>query len=109
MLIFGNMQKEGNPIGAFLAAHVAREDVVVAMVAHVNGVQDGVLERNATEFAVVRFGGRVCTVRVGCVVGMVFVVVERCIATSDRFDWCRGSRVGLLLLMIFVINVHFIL
>lgn len=44
MLIFGNVQKEGNPIGAFFAAHVACEDIVVAMVAHVNGVQDGVLE-----------------------------------------------------------------
>lgn len=57
MFIFGDVQEERDAIGALLAAHIACEDVVVAMIAHVNGVQYGVLEGNTAKFAIVRFDG----------------------------------------------------
>lgn len=100
MLIFGNVQEKCDSIGTFFAAHIAREDIVIAVVTHVDGVENGILKRNAAEFAIECFGGCICTVCVGCVIGMVFVVVYRRLASSIRFDWRRGGIVDLLLMIV---------
>lgn len=57
MGIPGNVQEEGHPVVAFLAAHITLEHVVVSVVAHVNCVEDGVLEGDITELALEHFGG----------------------------------------------------
>lgn len=65
------------------------------MVAHMDGVQHGILERNATEFAIVCFGGRVGTIWIGSIVV--------CIGAGDRFDRCGGVGVLLMLLIMIVL------
>lgn len=44
-----DMQEEGNSVVALFPAHVAFENIIVAMVTHVNGIQDVVFERNITK------------------------------------------------------------
>lgn len=49
--IAGHVDKETNGSVALLAAHVALKDIVAAVVSHVDGVQDSVLEVNITILA----------------------------------------------------------
>lgn len=57
MSIPSNVQEEGHSVVAFLAAHITLEHIVVAVVAHVDRVKDGVLEGDITELALKHFGG----------------------------------------------------
>lgn len=49
----GHVNEEADGSVALLAAHVALEHIVAAVVAHVNGVEHGVLEEDITVLALV--------------------------------------------------------
>lgn len=51
MLSSRDVQKEFDMIYALLATHVALEGVIETVISHVNGVQNGIPERNATGLA----------------------------------------------------------
>ena len=53
MSIAGHVYKETDRTIAFLTAHIAFEDIVATVIAHVYGIQDSVLEVNITIFAFV--------------------------------------------------------
>lgn len=59
------MQEERDTIGALFAAHIAGKHVIIPVIAHVNGVQNGILKRDTAKFAIVHFDGGRCGLWLG--------------------------------------------
>lgn len=53
MRVAGHVNEEADGSVALLAAHVALEDIVAAVVAHVDGIENGVLEIDITILALI--------------------------------------------------------
>lgn len=51
--VAGHVNEEADGSVALLAAHVALEDIVAAVVAHVDGIENGVLEIDITILALI--------------------------------------------------------
>lgn len=91
------MEEEGDLVRCLVAAHVAREGVAVAMVSHVHGIHDHVLECHVAKLALM------CALPLHVLLGLLLVLhLLLLLVLFQGHEWweadLRGASWGVLVL-----------